>query len=141
MEFVKQYPWIFIVIGALFFLKFLIKRGKGGSVVTRVTADLQVLDPQFQACETEAKYITFKEGQPDKIDIEIEDLPLQAGEVLDFYINRQLLSRVEVKRNLEAEFEHWSDEDVALPIINAGDQLDIVYQNRPIMSGVCQVDA
>ncbi len=138
MEFVKQYPWIFVAIGAVVFLRFLIKNGKGGRVVTRVTANLQVHDPRFQACETEAKYVTFKEGQPDKIEIEIEDLPLQPGEVLDFYINRQPLSRVEVKRNLEAEFEHWSDGDVPFPQIKAGDQLDIAYQNRVIMSGVFQ---
>ena len=140
MEFVEQYRWVFIAIGVVFFFILLFKGGKGGRVVTRVTADLQVLDPRFQACVTEAKYVTFKEGQPDKIEIEIEDLPLQPGEVLDFYINRQLLSRVEVKRSLEAEFEHWSDEDVAFPIVNTGDQLDIVYQNRPIMSGIFQVD-
>ena len=140
MEFVEQYRWVFIAIGVVFFFILLFKGGKGGRVVTRVTADLQVLDPRFQACETVAKYVTFKEGQPDKIEIEIEDLPLQPGEVLDFYINRQLLSRVEVKRSLEAEFEHWSNEDVAFPIVNAGDQLDIVYQNRPIMSGIFQVD-
>ena len=135
MEHFEQYRWIYIAIGVVFFLK-LFAKGKGGAVVSKVTADFRVLDPQFQSCRPEARYVTFKEGKPHKIDIEVENLPLQAGEFLEFYINRTLLSRAEVKRDLEAEFEHWSDEGVAFPQINAGDQLDIVYQNRAVVSGV-----
>ena len=85
--------------------------------------------------------MTFKEGKPHKIEIEVENLPLQAGEFLDFYINRKLLSRVEVKHDLEAEFEHWTDEGVDFPQINAGDKLDIVYQNRVVLSGVFYLDS
>lgn len=135
MEHFEQYRWIYIVIIAVILLK-LFSKGKGGVVVSQVTADLRILDPQFQTCRPEAKYVTFKEGKPHKIDIEIENLPLQAGEFLEFYINRTLLSRAEVKRDLEAEFEHWSDGDVNFPQINAGDQIDIVYQNRAVISGV-----
>ena len=137
MEFLEQNSWIYVVIGVVLFFK-IFGKSKGGTVVNRVNAHLQVLDPRFQACRPEAKYVTFKDGKPNKIDIEIENLPLRAGEVLDFYINRQLLSRVEVQRDLEAEFEHWSDGDVHVPHINAGDQLDIAYQNRLVLSGVFQ---
>ena len=139
MENLELYHWIAIVIGVVLFLK-LFGKSKGGAIVSRVTADLKVLSPQFQSCRPEAKYLTFKEGKPNKIDIEIENLPLQPGEVLDFYINRKLLSRVEVKRDLEAEFEHWSDEGVDFPHINPGDQLDIAYQNTLVLSGVFQLN-
>jgi len=95
-----------------------------------------VLDPRFQTCEAEATYKTFKEGQPHKIDIDIEKLPLQPGEVLDFHINNKQLANVTVDRKLEAEFEHWNDEEVDFPQINAGDKLDILYQNNIVLSGV-----
>ena len=125
-----------MVVLTLFFVVFGKGGGRGGVVVSRVTADLRPIDPEFKRCRPEAKYSTFQEGKPHKIDIEIENLPLQPGEVLSFYINRQLLANVEVERDREAEFEHWSDGDVPFPQINAGDQLDVVYQNKAVMSGI-----
>lgn len=135
MDFILQYRWIFIVLGVILFFK-LFGKSKGGTVVSRVRANLQVLDPRFQTCEAEATYKTFKEGQPHKIDIDIEKLPLQPGEVLDFHINNKQLANVTVDRKLEAEFEHWNDEEVDFPQINAGDKLDILYQNNIVLSGV-----
>lgn len=130
-------PAIVAMVFLILFFKIFGKgSGRGGVVVSRVTANLQVFDPRFQGCKPEAKYSTFKEGTPHKIDIEIERLPLQPGEMLDFYINRQPLARVQVERDREAEFEHWSDGEVQFPQINAGDQLDIVYQNNVVLSGI-----
>jgi len=51
-----------------------------------------------------------------------------------------LLANVTVDRQQEAEFEHWSDEDVVFPHVNAGDQLDIVYQNNVVLSGVFSLE-
>ena len=128
---------VIALIFAFFFLKML-GRGKGGVVKTRFTADFNVLDQRFATCRPEADYSIFKEGKPHKIEIEVERLPLEPGDTLDVYINRQLLSKITVKRDLEAEFEHWSDDDVPFPQIKAGDVVDIVYQNKLVLSGVFQ---
>ena len=53
-------------------------------VVKRYSADLDVLDERFTDCVKEAEYLIFKPGKPDKIEIEIEKLPLDEGEVLEF---------------------------------------------------------
>ena len=132
-----EFKWVLIIIGVIAFLIIFSKgSSKGGVVVNRVKADLNILSPQFAKCRPEASYTTFKEGKPHKIDIEVENLPLQPGEVLDVYINRKLLSRIEVERDREAEFEHWSNEGVEFPQIQAGDKIDFVYQNQAVISGV-----
>ena len=135
MEFNEKYIWVGVAIAVIFFLK-LFGKGRGGVVVSHFTADLQILDPRFQACRPDADYCIFKEGKPHKIEIEVENLPLQEGDVLDFYINQKPLARVPVKRDLEAEFEHWSDGDVNFPEIKEGDKVDIIYQGHVIMTGV-----
>jgi len=106
------------LIFAIFFLKILSGvKSRGGRVITRFTADFDIFDPRFQNCRPEADYCIFKEGKPHKIDIDVERLPLQEGEVLDVHINQKPLSRITVKRDLEAEFEHWSDGEVSFPQI------------------------
>jgi len=132
---------ILFAIGALIFVVFFFKmlsRGssRGGRVITRYTADFDILDPRFQTCRPEGDYFIFKEGKPHKIEIEVERLPLEQGEVLDVHINQHPLSRITVKYDLEAEFEHWSDGEVSFPKITAGDKVDIFYQNKIIISGV-----
>jgi len=132
---------ILFAIGALIFAVFFLKMlgggsSRGGIVKTRFTADFEILDPRFQACRPEGDYSIFKEGKPHKIEIEVERLPLQEGEFLDVYINQHPLSRIVVKHDLEAEFEHWSDGEVSFPQITEGDKVDITYQNKIIISGV-----
>ena len=127
------------VLAFLFILSKVLSRGgssRGGRVITRFTADFKILDPRFEGCRPEADYCIFKEGKPHKIEIEVERLPLEVGDVLDFYINRELLGRVSIDRKHEAEFEHWSDGNVQFPQIKAGDTVEIFHHETPIISGV-----
>ena len=130
MEFQWWYPFVGLFLAFLIFGK-----RKGGIVVTRVSADLRVLDPRFAGCRPEAKYSTFKDGSPDHIEIELDDLSLSEGEEVEFHLNGTLLARVPVKRNREAEFDHWSDEDVDFPVIRAGDELLVRYLGADVMQG------
>ena len=132
---------IIFAIAALIFVVFFLKMlgggsSKGGRVMTRFTADFDILDPRFQMCRPEADYCIFKEGKPHKIEIEVERLPLQEGDVLDVFINKHPLSPMSVKRDLEAEFEHWSDGEASFPQITEGDKVDIAYQDKIIISGI-----
>jgi hypothetical protein len=43
-----------------------------------------------------------------------------------------------VKSNKEAEFDHWSDEDVDFPVIKEGDELVIRYQGIDALKGTFQ---
>ena len=137
MEYFLEFHWwyIFVALIALFFIN-----GKGGIVVKRFSANLQLIDDRFKDCIPEATYSMFKEGNPHKIDIEIDRLPLEVGEVLAFELNGALLANAKVKRDKEAEFEHWSDEDVYFPEVKAGDELVIKYKGREILKGTFQLE-
>lgn len=130
-----QFHWWYILIGiVLLFLIF--GKGKGGVVVKRVRAKFEVLDPRFQDCRPEADYCIFKPGKPEHIDIEIENLSIPVGEELAFFINGASLACVTVKRNKEAEFDHWSDEDLSFPVIIEGDELLVKYQGNDVLKGI-----
>ncbi len=120
-----EFHWWYIFIGLIFFFIFFGK-GKGGVVVKRLTANMEILDQRFDECRPEAEYSTFKEGSPDHIDIEIEQLPIQVGEELEFQLNRKTLANVKVERDKEAEFDQWSDE------------LVIKYQGVDVLKGTFQ---
>ncbi len=129
-----EFHWWYIPI-ALVLLFFLFGRGKGGVVARRLTATIQVLDPRFEHCKVEADYCTFKNKGPDHIEIEIERLPLDPGDELDYYINDEHLATVLVSRGREAEFDHWSDEEITFPVIQAGDTLTVKHQGSDVMHG------
>ena len=83
MDYFMEFHWWYIPIGFIFLL-FLFGKGKGGVVVKRFTANMEILDQRFDGCRPEAKYSIFKEGSPDHIEIEVEKLPIQVGEELKF---------------------------------------------------------
>ncbi len=127
-----EFHWWYIPI--LLFAILLIF-GKGGIVRKRFTANMQVLDNRFETCRPEMHYVIFKEGQPEKIDLEIDDLDLPVGDELEFRLNNIVLANVKVKRDREAEFEHWSDDGVDFPAIKEGDLLEVYYQGTLVMKG------
>lgn len=134
MEYFMQFHWWYILAG--FVLCFIVfGKGKGGLVVKRVTAKLEILDQRFAKCPAEAKYSTFKEGSPDHIEIKIKELPAFVGEELEFQINEEKLAMVRVGRN-KAEFDYWSDEGVGFPVIKEGDELVIKYQGVVVLKGI-----
>ncbi len=134
MDYLMQFHWWYILVGIILFFIFFGKK-KGGVVASRLTADMQVLDERFDVCKPEADFTTFKNDGPEHIDIEIERLPLQVNEELEFLINGNPLATVKVKPNFEAEYDHWADEDIEFPIIHDGDELIIVYDNAEVLKG------
>ncbi len=134
MDYFFEFHWWYVPVGiVLVFMMF--GKGKGGFVVKRLTADMEVLDDRFADCRFEADYATFKEGEPDHIEIELERLSIPVGDELEFLINGELLAVVAVERDKEAEFDHWADEDVEFPVIQEGDQLVIKYQGLEVAKG------
>jgi hypothetical protein len=136
MDYFLEFHWWYLLIGFLVFT--FIRKGKGGIVVQRYTAQFDVIDPRFQQCLPEANYAIFKEGSPDRIDIEIDKLPLASGETVEFHINGLMLVKVKVSRGKEAEFDHWGDEGVDFPIIKGGEVLDVKYLGETVLKGVFQ---
>jgi len=137
VDYFMEFHWWYILVGAfLFFIIF--GKGKGGVVVRRYTANMEVLDPRFEGCRTEAEYSVFKKGQPEHIDIEIEQLSIPVGEELEFQLNGETLANVRVERDKEAEFDHWSDEGVDFPAVREGDELIVKYQNVNVLKGIFQ---
>lgn len=137
MEYFLQFHWWYILVGIVLFFIFFGKK-KGGIVSTRLIAELEVLDERFKGCKPEADYTTFKNDGPDHIDIEIERLSLNEGEEVEFLINGTLLAKVKVKRNNEAEFDHWADEDIDFPVIHENDELIVIYDNIEVLKGSFQ---
>lgn len=129
-----EFHWWYIPFG-LVLLYVVFGKNRGGFVVRGYTADLEILDDRFRDCRTEADYNIFKQGSPDHIEIEIDDVPLPHGEELVFVLNGDELAKVPVKRNREAEFDVWGDEGVSFPQVNAGDELVILYKDQAIMKG------
>ncbi len=135
MDYFLQFHWWYVLIAFILIFIFTGK-SRGGLVVKRFTADLQILDDRFQGCDPDADYSIFKEGKPDHIDIEIERLNIPVGDELEFLLNGKLLAKVNVKRNKEAEYDHWGDEDVSFPKVNEGDELVVKYQGVDALKGV-----
>ena len=134
MDYFMEFHWWYLIVG--FILLFIIfGKSKGGVVVNRVTASLETLDTRFAGCPTEAKYSTFKEGSPDHIEIKVKELPVPAGDQLEFLINQKTLAMVQVKHKKKAEFDCWSDENVDFPVIKKGDELLIKYQGVDVFRG------
>ena len=131
MEFHWWYVPLLLIVAFLVFGK-----RKGGVVARRVEARWQVLDARFDGCELDADYNTFRNEGPDHIEIEVDNVPLEPGDTLEFLINGEHLADVEVSRGREAEFDHWSDEDVDFPVIKAGDELLIRYKGNDVLKGV-----
>jgi len=134
-----EFHWWYILIAVVVFMIF--GKGKGGIVVKRFTANMQILDDRFNDCKPDADYVIFKEGKPDNLDIEIERLSIPIGDEVEFHINGKLLAKVNVKGNREAEFDHYSDEGVYFPKINEGDTLVVKYQNVDVMKGTFKLNS
>jgi hypothetical protein len=130
-----EFHWWYLLVGFVLVF-FVFGKSKGGVVVKRLTANMEILDDRFNGCKPEARYSVFKPGTPDHIEIEIEQLFINVGEELDFLLNGNLLAKVEVERDKEAEFDHWSDEGVDFPVVQVGDELVIRYQNIDVLKGV-----
>ena len=139
MDYFMEFHWWYLLVG--FILFFLMSgKGKGGFVVKSFTANMEILDQRFKGCQPEARYSIFKEGSPDHIEIEVEQLSIQVGEELEFQLNGKTFAKVKVKRNKEAEFDHWSDEDGYFPVIKENDAIVIKYQNIEVLRGIFQSD-
>ena len=139
MDYFMEFHWWYLLVGFILFF-FISGKGKGGFVVKSFTANMEILDQRFKGCQPEARYSIFKEGSPDRIEIEVEQLSIQVGEELEFQLNGKTLAKVRVKRNKEAEFDHWSDEDVYFPAIKENDAIVIKYQNIEVLRGIFQSD-
>lgn len=134
MDYFLEFHWWYLLVA--FFLLFVIfGKKKGGAVETHVSAELEPLDDRFQNCRPKADYMTFANGSPDHIDIEIKQLPLTEKETLEFRINGKLLAEVPVSPSLKAKFDHWSDEGVTFPAIKSGDELTVVYDSAEVFKG------
>ncbi len=136
MDYFLEFHWWYLLVAFLLVLVF--GKGKGGVVAKSFTANLEILDERFKHCRPEARYAIFKNGSPDHIEIELDDLFLEAGELLDFYIDGNRLAQVAVKRNKEAEFDHWGDEGVEFPKIAGGEELVIRYKGAAVLKGTFQ---
>lgn len=134
MDYFLEFHWWYLLVG--FFLFIFFGKGKGGGVVKRFSAKMEILDKRFEECRPEVTYAIFKEGSPDHIEIELENLFLEVDEELEFHINGKLLAIVKVKRDREAEFDHWSDEGVDFPVIKGGEELVVKYQNIDVLKGI-----
>lgn len=134
MDYFLTFHWWYIPVAFIVIFLVFGKR-KGGVVLSRVTAYLEVLDQRFADCRYEAKYSTFKEGTPDHIEIELKDLTIPVGDEVEFLINGKTLAMAEVKQSKKAEFDYWSDEGVEFPKIREGDELVIKYQSVEILKG------
>ena len=137
MEYFMQFHWWYLLLPFVLLILFVMLFGesKGGLVVTRYTAQMAILDDRFRGCEPEADYSIFKEDQPDHIDIEIEELNLSAGEELELLLNGTAFTTIKVKKNHEAEFDHWSDGAIAFPQVQADNELLITYKGTPVLQG------
>lgn len=129
-----EFNWWYL-LGGLFLVFLVFGKRKGGVVVKRYTARLKVLDPRFEGCRPEAKYSIFKEGSPDHIDIELEELTIPVGDELEFRLNGEAFADVRVERDREAEFDHWGDEGVDFPVVKEGDELVIRYKDVDVLRG------
>lgn len=137
MEYFMEFHWWYVLVGLVLLMMF---NGKGGFVVKGYTANLMILDDRFVNCVPTAKYSIFKEGQPDKIDIDIEELSLPVGDEMELLLNGKRFASIEVERDMEAEFEYWSDEDVEFPVIKEGDELVVIYQGTEVLKGTFALD-
>jgi len=131
---------LFVLFGNPFFGTSSFGKYRGGVVRRKLVADLEVLDPRFGDCVTEASYNVFKQGTPDHIEIELENLPLDPGEALVFEINQRPLAECIVAQDREAEFDHWSDENVKFPVIQEADELVVKHAGTEIFRGTFQLD-
>lgn len=134
MEYFLEFHWWYLVVAIVLCFVFF-GESKGGIVVKRLCANLEILDDRFKDCRPQAEYSIFKEGKPDHLEIEIERLSIPVGEELEFFLNGKLLADVKVKKNREAEFDHWSDEGVEFPVVNSGDEVVIKYRKSDVLRG------
>ena len=51
-----------------------------------------------------------------------------------------MFANVTVERDREADFEHWSDEDIDFPEIKEGDELVIKYQGVEALKGTFKLN-
>ena len=142
MEYLMQFHWWYLLLPFVLLILFVMifGEGKGGIVVKRFTAKLSVIDERFKGCQPEANYSIFKEGQPDRINIEVEELHLSPGEELDFQLNGTSIAIVKVEKDREAEFDHWSDENVTFPVVAESDELVIKYQGFDVLKGIFHLE-
>jgi len=133
MDYFLEFHWWYLLV--VFFLFIFFGKGKGGVVVKRFTAKMEIFDQRFEECRPEVTYTIFKKGNPDHIEIELENLFLEVDEELKFHINGKLLAIVKVEQDREAEFDHWSDDGVNFPVIKGGEELVVKYQNIDVLKG------
>lgn len=142
MEYFMEFHWWYLLVLAYVLFVLPIPGGKGGFVVSGFTAQLEPLDQRFKDCQPEASYSIFKEGQPDKIDIEVDHLHnIDTGEKLELQLNGVTFAEMVVKFSSEAEFEHWSDEGIEFPRVKQGDVLVIKYQGMDVLKGTFESDS
>jgi len=133
-----EFQWWYILI-LIFIIFIFFGKSKGGVVVKRFVASLEILDERFEGCRTEAKYHIFKKG-PDHIEIEVERLSIPVDEELEIQVNGSIFAKVKVQHDKEAEFDFWSDEGVDFPIIKEGDELTIRYQGVDVLTGTFRIN-
>lgn len=133
MDNLLEFNWWYILIAVIIFA--IVKRGKGGVVTKRYEAKLVAVEPSFQGCKTEATYAVFKEGRPDHINIEIDNLPIAAGEEVELLMDGQRFARVKVNRRSSIDFDHWSDETTSFPVVSGGEDLCVRFQGSDLFKG------
>ncbi|MDY7026368.1 MAG: hypothetical protein SVC26_08540 [Pseudomonadota bacterium] len=137
MDHFLSHFWFYGVIAVLAGFFFLGKRSNS-SITEKLVAEFEVKNPQFKLSGFRARYVKFGDESPDRIDVELSQLPLDVAEILDLQVNGQAMVSLRVKPNHQAEFDYWRDENVGFPVLNANDALDILYRGEVIASGVFQ---
>jgi len=134
MEYFLQFHWWYIVVIVVLLFVFF-GTSRGGIVERQYIADLDIIDTRFNECRPKASYSIFKSDESDHIDIEVDNIPFEPGETLVFEINGVKLADVKVKRNKEAEFNHWANDGVDFPEVDDGDSLVILYKDVEVIKG------
>lgn len=140
MEYFMEFHWWYLLLLSYVLFALPLPKGKGGFVVKGFNANLEVIDERFKDCQSDASYSIFKQGQPDKIDIEIDGLPLSVGDELELVLNGVMFANEKIKRAHEIEYEYWGDEGVDFPSVKEGDVLVIRYQGKDVLKGRFQLD-
>ena len=133
MEYFSGLQWGYLIIPVIVLL--VILAGKMHKVSRQYTVELRAVDPRFQSCSTSIRLTFFEKTREQHLEIDIRDHDLPVGDNLDILLNGNLLARIRIAFEDEAEYDTWGNADEPLPDIRPGDELVIAYQGRPVLKG------
>lgn len=131
MEYFLEFHWWYVLVVIVLLFVFF---GKGGVVKYSFVAELEPIDEIVKDCRGYAARKFFRNGKDEKFVVDIQDISLLAGELVELYLNAALFKTLTVKRSREIEFDIWNT-DEQYPKVQLGDEVEIRYLNKPIFSG------